>query len=73
VRGGPQTLKNLVESADARPWQVCPLPITLLILIARVVTALASGNSIYVIVASLPGTLGTLTNSARLIRENLER
>jgi hypothetical protein len=72
----PQTLKDLVESADAGPWRDYRLPVTLLILIGLVAIALTSGNSLYVIVASLLGllgTLGTLTNSARLIQENLNR
>jgi hypothetical protein len=72
----PQTLKDLVESADAGPWRDFRLPVTLLILIGLVAIALTSGNSLYVIVASLLGllgTLGTLTNSARLIQENLNR
>jgi hypothetical protein len=72
----PQTFKDLVETADAGPWQDYRLPVTLLILVGLVAIALTSGNSLYVIAASLLGllgTLGTLTNSARLIQENLNR
>ena len=71
-----ETLKGLVESGEAGAWRDYRLPITLLILIAIGAISLTSGNSLYVIAASvlgLLGTLGTLTNSARLIKENLSR
>jgi hypothetical protein len=71
-----ETLKELVESGEAGAWRDYRLPITLLVLIAIGAVSMLSGNSLYVIAASvlgLLGTLGTLTNSARLIRENLSR
>jgi hypothetical protein len=71
-----ETLKELVESGEAGAWRDYRLPITLLILLAIGAISLTSGNSLYVITASvlgLLGTLGTLTNSARLIKENLSR
>jgi hypothetical protein len=71
-----QTLRELVEIGEAGPWRDYRLPVTLLILIGLAAVSLTSGSSIYVVVASalgLLGTLGTLTNSARLIQENLNR
>jgi hypothetical protein len=71
-----ETLKELVEIGEAGAWRDYRFPITLLILIAIGAISLTSGNSLYVIAASvlgLLGTLGTLTNSARLIKENLSR
>ena len=68
------TLRKLVEVGDGGVWQEYRLPVTLVILLILGAIALTSGSSLYVIVASmlgLLGTIGSLTNSARMIRENL--
>ncbi len=68
------TLKHLVDLGEDGVWQEYRLPVTLVVLLLLGGIALTSGNSLYVVVASLLGLLGTigsLTSSARLIRENL--
>ncbi len=70
------TMDKLVEVGNLGRWQDYRLPVTLLILMIIVIIALTSGNSLYMIVASIMGVLGTissLTNSANMIRMNLQR
>ncbi|MGX5173264.1 hypothetical protein ACUR5C_04445 [Aliikangiella sp. IMCC44653] len=69
-----ETIQRLIEAGDAGKWKDYRLPITLLILFVIIGIALTSGNSLYMIVASVMGVLGTigsLTNSASIIRNNL--
>ncbi|GAC21111.1 hypothetical protein GARC_4169 [Paraglaciecola arctica BSs20135] len=71
-----ETLKKLISRGDVGKWQEYRLPITLSILAIIGGIALTSGNSLYMIVASAMGVLGTigsLTNSASLIRSNLQK
>jgi hypothetical protein len=71
-----ETLEKLVEQGNVGNWQDYRMPITLLILMAIGTIAITSGNSLYMIVASAMGVLGTvgsLTNSANLIRNNLQK
>lgn len=71
-----ETLKKLISRGDVGKWQEYRLPITLSILAIIGGIALTSGNSLYMIVASAMGVLGTigsLTNSANLIRSNLQK
>jgi hypothetical protein len=71
-----ETLQQLVEVGNIGRWQDYRLPVTLLILMVIGTIALTSGNSLYMIVASAMGVLGTigsLTNSANLIRNNLQK
>jgi hypothetical protein len=68
------TLKELVEIGEVGAWKEYRLPVTVVILLVLGGIALTSGSSIYLIVASLLGLLGTigsLTSSAQMIRENL--
>ncbi len=68
------TIKRLIEVGSLGHWHDYRMPITLLIIFVIVGIALTSGNSLYMIVASVMGVLGTigsLTNSANLIRNNL--
>jgi hypothetical protein len=71
-----ETLHQLVAEGNLGSWQDYRLPVTLLILMVIGTIALTSGNSLYMIVASAMGVLGTigsLTNSANLIRSNLPK
>lgn len=70
------TLTQLVDNGDSGKWRDYRMPITLMILLIIGGIALTSGNSLYMIVASVMGVLGTigsLTNSASLIRNNLQK
>ncbi|MBC3767595.1 hypothetical protein [Neptunicella marina] len=70
------TLKNLVGKGDIGQWQRYRMPITLLIVLVIGAIALTSGNSIYMIVASvmgLLGTLGSLANSANMLRNSVRQ
>ena len=69
-----EALRELVEIGESGVWQQYRLPITLVILLLLAGIALTSGSSLYLVAASLLGLLGTigsLTSSAQLIRENL--
>ncbi|SHG07462.1 hypothetical protein SAMN04487965_3262 [Microbulbifer donghaiensis] len=69
-----ETLKQLVEVSEAGAWQDYRLPVTLLILLVLGGIAFTSGSSLYLIAATmlgLLGTIGSLTSSAKMIRENL--
>ncbi|WP_416307102.1 hypothetical protein [Neptunicella sp. SCSIO 80796] len=71
-----ETLTQLVDNGDTGKWRDYRMPITLMILLIIGGIALTSGNSLYMIVASVMGVLGTigsLTNSASLIRNNLQK
>lgn len=71
-----ETLHKLVAEGNLGSWQDYRLPVTLLIVMVIGTIALTSGNSLYMIVASAMGVLGTigsLTNSANLIRSNLQK
>ena len=71
-----ETLHQLVAEGNLGRWQSYRLPVTLLIVMVIGTIALTSGNSLYMIVASAMGVLGTigsLTNSANLIRSNLQK
>ncbi len=68
------TLKDLVEAGEEGTWQEFRVPVTLVILALLGGVAFTSGSSMYMIIASLLGLLGTigsLTSSARMIKENL--
>jgi hypothetical protein len=68
------TLRGLVEIGEVGAWQEYRLPVTLVILLLLGGIAFTSGSSMYMIAASLLGLLGTigsLTSSARMIKENL--
>jgi hypothetical protein len=70
-----ETIQKMVEQGNLGMWQNYRLPVTLLVLLIIGGIALMSGNSLYMIVASIMGVLGTissLTNSANLIRNNLK-
>jgi hypothetical protein len=70
-----ETLHKMVAEGNLGKWQDYRLPVTLLILLIIGTIALTSGNSLYMIVASAMGVLGTigsLTNSANLIRNNMQ-
>jgi hypothetical protein len=68
------TLKDLVQIGEAGAWMEYRLPVTLVILLLLGGIAITSGSSLYLIVASvlgLLGTIGSLTSSAQMIRQNL--
>ncbi len=68
------SLRHLVEIGEVGVWQEYRLPVTLVILLVLGGIAFTSGSSLYLIAASLLGLLGTigsLTSSAQMIRENL--
>ena len=67
-------MKDLVKRGHEGTWQDYRVPITIFIVLAIAAVALTSGNSLFMIVASffgLLGTLGTLSSSTRLIKDNL--
>ncbi|WP_237059219.1 hypothetical protein [Microbulbifer sediminum] len=71
----PEGLQQLLASGRESAWMIYRLPVTLLILLLVGVIAVTSGNSLYLIAASLLGLLGTigsLVSSARMIHENLK-
>jgi len=68
------TLMHLVEVGEVGSWQQYRLPVTLVILLLLGGIAFTSGSSLYMIAATLLGllgTLGSLTSSAHMIRQNL--
>ncbi|MGS2721566.1 hypothetical protein [Paraglaciecola aestuariivivens] len=65
------TLKQLVQEGEAGVWKSYRLPLGMLIVLIVGGIALTSGQSIFIIAASLAGVLGTigsLTNSASMLR-----
>jgi hypothetical protein len=65
------TLNQLVVQGEAGIWKNYKIPVGILILLIIVGIALTSGESIYIIAASMAGVLGTIasvTNSANLLR-----
>ena len=70
------TMVQMVAKGDMGAWQDYRAPITLLILLILGAIALTSGNSLYMIVASVLGVLGAignLTSSARIIHSNFQQ
>src|SRR5690606_18871008 len=55
-----ETLTQLVDKGDIGKWRDYRMPITLMILLIIGGIALTSGNSLYMIVASVMGVLGTI-------------
>ncbi|MCC2615861.1 hypothetical protein LJ739_06380 [Aestuariibacter halophilus] len=67
----PQTLDLLMRQSETGAWKSYRLPLGILILVVIGGIALTSGESIYIIAASVAGVLGTVasvTNSANLLR-----
>lgn len=67
----PETLNQLVMKGEAGVWKSYRLPLGILIVLIIGGIALTSGESIYVIAASMAGVLGTIasvTNSASFLR-----
>lgn len=65
------TLNNLVKSGEAGTWKNYRLPLGIIILLVIGGIALTSGESVYIIAASVAGILGTVasvTNSASLLK-----
>lgn len=66
-----QTLSQLVQDGEAGIWKSYRLPLGMLIVLVIGGVALTSGQSIFIIAASLAGVLGTigsLTNSASMLK-----
>ncbi|WP_237064166.1 MULTISPECIES: hypothetical protein [Microbulbifer] len=69
-----ESMRQLLESGHQGAWLTYRLPVTLVILLLVGAIAISSGNSIYLIVATvmgLLGSIGSLVGSARMIHENL--
>ncbi|WP_139169550.1 hypothetical protein [Microbulbifer yueqingensis] len=69
-----ESMRQLLESGQQGAWLTYRLPVTLVILLLVGAIAISSGNSIYLIVATvmgLMGSIGSLVGSARMIHENL--
>jgi hypothetical protein len=67
----PQTLSKLVQEGEAGVWKSYRLPLGMLIVLIIGGIALTSGQSIFIIAASLAGVLGTigsLTSSANMLK-----
>jgi hypothetical protein len=67
------TLKNLISHGEAGLWKSYRLPLGVLILVIIGGIAMTSGESIYIVAASIAGVLGTIasvTNSANLLRSH---
>lgn len=68
-------LNQLVEQGEAGIWKNYKLPLGVMILLIIGGIALTSGESIYIIAASMAGVLGTIasvTNSANLLRGQMK-
>jgi hypothetical protein len=66
-----ETLSRLVQEGEAGVWKSYRLPLGLLIVLVIAGVALTSGQSIFIIAASLAGVLGTigsLTNSTSMLK-----
>ncbi|MBL4629754.1 MAG: hypothetical protein JKY14_00825 [Paraglaciecola sp.] len=66
-----ETLNQLVIEGEAGIWKKYRLPLGLMIVLVVGAVALTSGQSIFIIAASLAGVLGTigsLTNSANMLK-----
>jgi hypothetical protein len=66
-----ETIQKLVNIGEAGVWKSYRLPLALIIVVVIGGIALTSGQSIFIIMASLAGVLGTvgsLTNSASLLK-----
>jgi len=66
-----ETLNKLVQEGEAGIWKSYRLPLGMLIVLVIGGVALTSGQSIFIIAASLAGVLGTigsLTNSASMLK-----
>ncbi|GAA0857257.1 hypothetical protein GCM10009114_22290 [Aliiglaciecola litoralis] len=69
------TLNALVVNGEAGIWKNYKLPLGIMILLIIGGIALTSGESIYIIAASMAGVLGTIasvTNSANLLRGQMK-
>lgn len=70
-----ETLSKLVQQGEAGIWKSYRLPLGLLILLVIGGVALTSGQSIFIIAASLAGVLGTigsLTSSASMLKGQMK-
>jgi hypothetical protein len=70
-----ETLNQLIAEGEAGVWKNYKLPLGLLIVLIIGGIALTSGESIYIIAASMAGILGTIasvTNSANLLRGQVQ-
>ncbi|SEA43568.1 hypothetical protein [Microbulbifer marinus] len=70
-----ESLERLLKSGQEGTWTSYRLPVTLIVLFLMGAIAVTSGNSIYLIAASLMGLLGavgSLVSSTRLIHESLK-
>ena len=66
-----ETLEQLVQEGEAGIWKEYRLPLGVMIVLVIGAVALTSGQSIFIIAASLAGVLGTigsLTNSANVLK-----
>ena len=69
------TLNQLMQQGEAGLWKNYKLPLGIMILLIIGGIALTSGESIYIIAASMAGILGTIasvTNSANLLRGQMK-
>ncbi|GAC31882.1 hypothetical protein [Paraglaciecola polaris] len=70
-----QTMNQLVNDGEAGTWKNYRLPLGLLLVLVIGAVALTSGQSLYIIAASLAGVIGTiasLTTSANMLRGHLK-
>ncbi|MGJ8680827.1 hypothetical protein [Paraglaciecola sp.] len=69
-----ETLNKLITDGEAGVWNSYRLPLALLIILIIGGIAVTSGQSIFIIIASLAGVLGTigsLTNSASVLKNKI--
>jgi hypothetical protein len=70
-----ETLGKLIQQGEAGVWNNYRLPLGMLIVLIIGGVAITSGQSIFIIIASLAGVLGTigsLTNSASMLKDKLK-
>ena len=71
----PQAMSRLISDGEAGTWKNYRLPLGLLLLLIIGGVAMTSGQSLYIIAASLAGVIGTiasLTSSANMLRGHLK-
>lgn len=71
----PQAISRLISDGEAGTWKNYRLPLGLLLLLIIGGVAMTSGQSLYIIAASLAGVIGTiasLTSSANMLRGHLK-
>ena len=70
----PESMSQLVNDGEAGTWKSYRVPLGLLLVLVIGAVALTSGQSLYIIAASLAGVIGTiasLTTSANMLRGHL--